>query len=167
MGLNEMPPQPWEPGQARDWREALDSWFSVSRWMAATVFSYRQHQMLQLMATAESRLHLHAGGAVDGELDDPDRARLAWERLGGQHLSSIDTMLLRALTTYTQHRDRTTTAYLGGLRAGGLPARDWRPWLLQRARSWVDGERAARLLEQEIAVADHPFDRLPDYWTRR
>ncbi|MGD9622176.1 MAG: hypothetical protein AB7G47_19310 [Mycolicibacterium sp.] len=162
----EMPTAPWEPaGQARDWRDALDSWFSASRSVLTARFTDAMHQHGSLLSLNERSLGHLLAAAVPADFDDPDRASTAWDAIGGEHVQRLDNTRHMTITNYVQARDWLTASYLAGLSAGGLDAPNWREWLRARAADWQGSALAVRRVEIETAsVAAHYFDQLPAYW---
>lgn len=101
--LAKLPPQPWEPHEAGDWRTALDAWHHDS----LTVLDRYYRNQLAHAATPFARY----GPAEAPELDEREAQRRA-------SVTTLATNLERA------ERARIDDAYRAGIAAGENPADD-------------------------------------------
>lgn len=168
QALNDMALQPWEPGQASNWRVALDSWFAAARHTLAceyTAFAQTQLRTLMDGERALSTLTSHIG--IPGSV--LDAAQRPWNLIAGDVITTGDRVLRERMATYVIQRDWLTASYLAGLTAGGTPVLDWRGWITTRACDWTD--TSAQLLqrvdtETRVPRGQHPIETLPHYWCR-
>lgn len=120
QALNDMALQPWEPGQASNWRVALDSWFAAARHTLAceyTAFAQTQLRTLMDGERALSTLTSHIG--IPGFV--LDAAQRPWNLIAGDVITTGDRVLRDQMATYVIQRDWLTASYLAGLTAGGTP----------------------------------------------
>ncbi|MCT7373264.1 hypothetical protein [Mycolicibacterium llatzerense] len=164
--LGDMEPQPWEPGQASDWRHALDAWFAAARYLLAVEHTGLIEMHLRTLRTGERSL-VYQVPKFDVADGPPDPATLPWSNVAGEFQDNLDRTLRGGVDNYIVLRDWLTASYLGGLTAGGSPHVDWRQWLTGRAETWADasgmfGNRVRS--EVNIPAGAHPIDKLPTYW---
>lgn len=155
--LQNMPPAPWEPGEASNWKAALDSWYVTARNLHGEYFLSNMEQMCRQLAVGEKILRLPAetGGLnqdyVIATVADADRMRDKGRRLHTHQ--------------YIVERTRLTAYYLAGLAAGGLDV-DWVSWYRAEAETWPDDLPDRARVEQGLTRA--PFravmQKLPAYW---
>lgn len=164
--LGDMEPQPWEPGQASDWRQALDAWFASSRFLLAVEHTGLIELQLRTVRTSERSLGSQLPN-VDVTAGEPDPKAPPWNIVAGEFLHNADRTLRGSIDNYIVLRDWLTASYLGGLAAGGSPHVDWRQWLTSRVDEWTDASGMYRnrvRSETMIPAGSHPIDKLPTYW---
>ncbi|SHS19261.1 Uncharacterised protein [Mycobacteroides abscessus subsp. abscessus] len=155
--LQNMPPAPWEPGEAPNWKVALDSWYVTARNLHGEYFLSNMAQMGKQLAVGEKILRIPAetGGLnadyVITTVADGDRMRDKGRRLHTHQ--------------YIVERTRLTAYYLAGLAGGGLDV-DWVSWYRAEAATWPDDQPDRARVEQGLTRA--PFrsamQKLPGYW---
>lgn len=155
--LRHMPPAPWEPGEAPNWKVALDSWYATARNLHGEYFVNHMEQMSKQITLGEKIVRVSADGNVLTQdfvvnmVANGDRMRDKGRRLHTHQ--------------YIVERTRLTAYYLAGLAAGGLDV-DWMSWYRAEAATWPDDQPDRARVEQGLTRA--PFrsvmQKLPGYW---
>lgn len=164
--LGDMDPQLWEPGQACDWRQALDAWFAASRSLLAGEHTGLIELQLRTVRVSERSLGSQVA-QVDLGIGEPDPKSQPWSTVAGEFQHNLDRTLRSSIDTYIVLRDWLTASYIGGLAAGGATHLDWRQWLTARADEWTDASGMFRTRvhhETQVLAGSHPIDKLPTYW---
>lgn len=153
MEVQQLPPQPWEPGQSTDWRQALDSWFIAQSNLAvrSRVRAARNELMLieLQMVQVRNALLTHPGqdcGVVDA-------------------VQALPYTMLETQTAavHLSQRDKLVGSYLAGLDDGGV-SNDWVGWLRGRIQEWGDPLLMNSMTIQLAGPTLKMMWMLPHYW---
>jgi hypothetical protein len=160
-----MEPAKWEPGNAGDWRSALESWYIDS--LAVVDDSAN--------ATCRSTSLMRAGAkrareAVGSRAALADELKQQPNSLTFTTVDSMDSSIDGLIRTYElvrrRARDRIKAQYRAGLVAGGDQLEvDWLEWLANKIRSWPNDEA----VKKGLAAINKPnfreqMEYLPSYW---
>lgn len=157
VGLQNLPPAPWEPYQGPSWRVALDSWYFESRKVESVHYLAR---MSRLLERDPGNLDLYSSMALRGTFHEQHLEQLLTDA------ERYDTLIHDTIRLNTFVRAMLTASYLAGLAAGGdARGRDWCSWLRGLAEPWPEDHpgRGAAIATADSA-AFSSLERLPAYW---
>lgn len=160
-----MPQAAWEPGHARSWRAALDSWYFTARDMLTRQHVARLNNAVSLIAgpnrmlTNAATLRNFGVGTADPVLD-----RLLSDVVRNEQTNDNSRRTYEAI--HVHDRDRLTASYLGGLAGRGATDFDWLQWYRERVESWPADHPAKSRADIEVRGTSFRtlMERLPEYW---
>ncbi len=159
--LHETPFAPWEPHQAHDWKQALDSWYITSR------AALNEERRIAETHWHEDALLLDSSLAYEA---DERTDELTYRILNADNVDRhLDLRRTAAHSLYVTTRDTLGASYRAGLAAGGLatPGR-WVDWYRARIACWPDhAAAAAAAANLDNHTTREKMQDLPAYWCPR
>lgn len=156
MEIQQLPRQPWEPGQAT-WRVALNAWFIAQFGISerARVRSAQTQVTLLEMQGMTAMSKFTVAGLTGTYTDDTVLEELT--ALPYSELHDPNTAVHRA------QRDELIASYLAGLDDAGI-SNDWAEWLRARSETWGNPMLQNKWNIMLNGPSLRTMWRLPDYW---
>lgn len=159
-----LPVEPWEPGHATSWRQALNTWYAASRKHLADQTAAHMRIMADQVSSGHriftTALAVSRVTGDDRTLDQLNGPLAAADQTGDRSRGTREEL-------YIQARDRLTASYLAGLASQGEAGDiDWMQWFKNRVASWTTNYVDTRRADIEINSTSFRslMERLPQYW---